>query len=76
MRQVLIGLDMALEALFGSGRKGLRPSRRHANLMNVMAGGTGDAFFGVFGLLPVDVLLVVTFGKLVGIDMLDVTACK
>ncbi len=44
--------------------------------MHEMTGGTGDPFGGMFGVLPVEVLLVMLFCKLVGIDVIGVTGGK
>ena len=44
--------------------------------MDVMTGGTGNPLSEMLGLHPVDILLVVAFGKFVGVDMLDVALGK
>ncbi len=41
--------------------------------MDVMAGCAGDAFPRVGGLLPVKILLVVTFGEFIGVDIFKIT---
>ena len=41
VRQICVDLDVTFKALLGTGRKGLGPRGRHADLVHVMAGGAG-----------------------------------
>ncbi len=53
MGQVLVNDLVAQEALLGPGPFGLELRRRHAQLMDVVAGCAGDPFPGMPGVLPV-----------------------
>jgi len=55
---VLVDLDMALETLLGARGLGLGPGGRHPDLMHEMTGYAAHAFCKMFGLFPVDVLLM------------------
>ena len=72
MGHVLVDLHMAFKALAGTGRVGLRTGWRHTDLMHKMTGCARDPLGGMLGLLPVDELLVMALGKLIGIDMFDI----
>jgi hypothetical protein len=72
MGQVSVNHLVAHEALLGPGSLGLELRRRHAQLMDVVAGGAGDPFPGMPGMLPVQVLLVVPFGELICVDVFNV----
>jgi hypothetical protein len=73
MGQVVVNDLVTGQTLLRTGPFGLKLCGRKAQLMDVMAGCAGDAFPGVRGLLPVKILLVVTFGEFVGVDIFKIT---
>ena len=69
----LVHHDVTVETgLVPGGLAGLGSHHRIAELVHEMAGEAGDAFPVVGRLLPVDVLLVMALGELVGVDVLDI----
>jgi hypothetical protein len=75
MRQVVIQVGVALETLLRTGRLGLGSGAGHSQLMHVMAGSAVDPFRVMLGLHPINILLMVTLGKLIGIKIPNV-ACR
>ena len=73
--QIVINQFMAHETLLRPGAFGLELSRRHTQLMDIVAGGAGNTLLGMLGLLPVIVLLVMPFSKLVWIEVFNVSLC-
>jgi len=63
----LIQLVMTFETLPGAGTQCLRPGRRQSDLMDIMAGRAGDPFGRMLRLQPIDILLVMALGKVIGI---------
>ena len=70
MSQVVIDHRVARQALFGPGFFGLELGRRYPQFVDKMAGSTAHPFRMVFGLAPIDILLVMSLGKFVGVKML------
>jgi hypothetical protein len=64
-----VGHFVALSTLLGPGGICLGSCRRHADLMHVMTRRARDPLFGMRGLGPVDVLLMMAFRKLIGIEV-------
>ena len=48
----------------------------HADLVHVMTRGAGYTFLGMFRPDPVEVLLVVTLGKLIGVNVFHITSLE
>jgi hypothetical protein len=71
-----INHSVAHQTLLRPGPFGLELGRWYAQLMDIVAGRARDSFPGVHGLLPVNVLLVVSFGELVGVKVFDVPGGK
>ena len=72
MGQVVVYDLVTVQTLLRTGPFCLKLRGRQAELMNVVTGRTGNPFSGMGGMLPIEVLLVVSLGELVGIDVLEV----
>jgi len=64
---------VAHQALLRAGAFGLKLGRGHTQLMDIVAGGAGDAFFGVGGKLPAEILLMVPFGEIFCVNIFKVS---
>ncbi len=60
--------SVARQTLLRSGLSGLELCRRHTQLMDVMTRCTRNTFLGVYGLLPVQILLMMGVGALISVN--------
>ena len=72
----LIQDRMTFKALLGACSDSLGTGGRQADLVDVVARGARHSLPIMLRLLPVNVLLMMPFGKLIGIDVLDVALGK
>ncbi len=76
MAYILVHHLMALQALLRACSDGLGACGGDPHLMNVVAGSTGHAFGNMPRIGPVNELLVVALGKLIGVKMVIVAGCE
>ncbi len=73
MSHLWVNHFVAHQALLRAGSFGLKLSRGHTQLMDIVAGGAGDAFFGVDGKFPAEILLMVPFGEIFCVSIFKVS---
>ena len=76
MREIVIEIGVTKETLLRAGCLGLGTRAGYSQLVHVMAGSASDTFHVMFGLQPINILLVVTLGKFIGIKIPDVPCGK